>query len=67
MKRSKMINKIYKLLKTWDNCKIEKRTAKEVLDLIEEEGMVPPSRKIVEPLGGGLNLITNGHFWDSEK
>lgn len=44
MKRSKMIREILKVLKNWEGSRLEYKTAKEVLDKIEELGMLPPER-----------------------
>jgi len=42
MKRSKMIREIVKIVKTWENCQTETATGREILDKIEELGMLPP-------------------------
>jgi hypothetical protein len=42
MKRSSMLKKITKLLKSWEGSYLNGETSKEILDLIEKEGMLPP-------------------------
>jgi hypothetical protein len=45
MKRRAMIRKIARLLKTWENCQLNEKTAREVLDLVERNGMLPPGQE----------------------
>lgn len=47
MKRSKVKKEILKILKKWESCKIESKTAEEVLSKIEELGMLPPRAKVL--------------------
>ncbi len=42
MRKSEMVDIIFKALKKWDNCKIEKRTARDILNTIIKTGMLPP-------------------------
>jgi hypothetical protein len=69
MKRSTFKRKLLKLLKTWESCKMESRTAEAVIRLCEEHGMYPPS---VEELtfskldGTVLGTMTDGHEWEPE-
>ena len=41
MKRSKVLREIVKVLKSWENSKLTIKTAKEILNKIEELGMSP--------------------------
>lgn len=43
MTRKQAIHKILRILKDWEGSRLEYRTAKEVLDVVEKEiGMKPP-------------------------
>ena len=43
MKRSEALSKILKVLEKWESCKMELRTAKDILDCIENDiEMLPP-------------------------
>jgi len=44
MKRSQMARKILKKLQEWEGSRLEMKTAREILDVIEEAGMMPPDR-----------------------
>jgi hypothetical protein len=40
MKKSEMINKLTEYLKEWENCKLNKKCAKGILSLMEENGHI---------------------------
>jgi hypothetical protein len=42
MKKSKVIRKLVKLLKTFENSEMNEPEAEKVLRLLEREGMLPP-------------------------
>lgn len=44
MKRSNLERRILRVLKTWEGSQMEIRTAREVLDVVEKAGMLPPER-----------------------
>lgn len=56
MKKSEMVNILFEALQKWESCKIEKRTAKDILKVIEKAGMIPPLTKFKDP----------GHFLGDE-
>lgn len=62
MKRSVILKELYKVLKPWENCMIEKRTAEAVLDRLEELGMLPPT----EYLEGGYEDKCPVNEWTDE-
>lgn len=66
MKRSQMLRKITRLLKTWEGSRLEGRTSKEILDLIEREGMRPPVIKRPEDFTGHISSMFK-HEWESER
>jgi hypothetical protein len=43
MKRSEMIKKITKILRTWEDCALTDKASEEILSMMEEEGIEPPS------------------------
>jgi hypothetical protein len=42
MKRSEMIKKITKILRTWEDCALTDKASEEILSMMEEEGMMAP-------------------------
>ena len=44
MKRSSMLRKLTILLRSWEGSQLTGETSKEILDLIEKNGMLPPQR-----------------------
>lgn len=69
MKKSKVLRKLTKLLQTWEGSKLEGRTSKEILELLEKEGMLPPFSKQAD-LGcecGCKGRCAIGHDWDNER
>ena len=63
MKRSTAKKEILKVLKTWENCRMEMKTAEEVLSKLEELGMEPPVTWIDSAMPG---LMVRGNKWDEE-
>jgi hypothetical protein len=59
VKKSQAIRKILKKLKEWEGSRLEYQTAKEIMDVIENEiGMRGP--------GGVIVSLTRGDGWDPE-
>jgi hypothetical protein len=44
MKKSQMVRKVLRKLKEWEGSKMETKTAVEVIDLMIENGMLPPDQ-----------------------
>lgn len=44
MKKSQMASKILKKLKEWDGCEKTMQTAREIIQVCEEAGMLPPDQ-----------------------
>lgn len=42
MKKSQMIRKMLKVLRSWEGSKMETKTARELLGVMEAAGMLPP-------------------------
>lgn len=42
MKRSKMLKILKKELESWQDCELTMKTAEAILDLLEDNGMLPP-------------------------
>lgn len=74
MKRSEMITKIKDLIIYSDNVDVpnssyinDQKLAEEILDFIEQEGMLPPTSTcylIETPRGPKHSAV--GHWWDNE-
>jgi hypothetical protein len=60
MKRSKMIRKLTRLLQTWEGSQLDNTTSREILDMLEKEGMLPPKVKV------GKNGWYNDNVWEPE-
>lgn len=74
MKRSQALRNILRVLKKWDNCKIEKRMAEEVLSCCEFMGMsppwyIPPKQKYTDPEDelGQWSSFNEIQDWEPEK
>lgn len=68
MKRSKVLRKLTRLLATWEGSKLTGETSKEVLALLEKEGMLPPHSNQAD-LGcecGCKGRCPRGNEWDYE-
>lgn len=63
MTRSAMLRKITKLLKTWEGCQLNGATSREILDLIEQEGMLPPPIECPLADGGKARLYS----WEVQR
>ena len=69
MKKSKVLREMLKILKTWENCQLETRTAKEILTKLDDLGVIAPPETIV---GYALSKSTGeltpvyGMAWDKE-
>ena len=62
MKKSQMIRKMMKVLKTWEDCKLEPKLAHQLLDLLEANGMLPPDQRAHLP---PPESVVNE--WENEK
>ncbi len=47
MKKSAVLRKMLRILKTWEGSRLEIRTAKEVLGLLEDEGVISPPTTVI--------------------
>lgn len=63
MKRAKAINKIVRVLDGWQGCKLDRETAKEILNALESLGMKPPFSEEAHKKSGEVELI-HGYAWD---
>lgn len=63
-----MIRKIFRLLQTYENCKMERKIATQILNLVVKEGMLPPDsfQSDLKCECGCQGRCTVGHNWDSE-
>lgn len=67
MKRSEMLEIIKKVCKEWENSKVEKRMADEILTAIENEGMNPPLTIMYIDKPAGNTLCSETYDWDPEN
>lgn len=69
MKKSQALRKILRKLQEWENSRLEMKTAKELMEVIEKEiGMLPPwsSQRDFGCECGCKGRCPKGHGWDSE-
>ena len=67
MKKSKAIEIIHKVIKTYEDCRIDFDAAEHVLDVIEKMGMLPPRKSksmVSNPVK--IKMIFNNFKWDKE-
>lgn len=62
MKRNEMIKIILNNIKKYENCKITKQDARELLDILEKNGMAPPIVKIKSHFGDAFF-----HTWENDN
>ena len=71
MKRSEMIKKMTAKLQEWEDCKITDDTSKDLLDMMEEEGvqpMTPDWEWVPAPWNKGSDAgFTIKYNWEPEK
>lgn len=68
MKRSQVVAKLTKLLKTYENSKLDRETSRTILSMLEENGMLPPwsSQRDLGCECGCKGWCPKGYKWDYE-
>lgn len=67
MKRSEAIQKIYEVMKTYEDCFIGQAAAENLLHHIEQMGMLPPKKSTSRISNRDkVKMIANNFKWDKE-